>query len=105
MIQVIKDSEIIESAVRLSKKLALSFFSVHLDVFIIRPGEVFNKGIMEVSNETVPERNAVSCALGLGIREIPSPKNMQKSSGRILMKSKVRLQVSNASVPYIINRR
>lgn len=94
MKQFIKDSEIIDCALQLSRKLALSFFSVHLDVYIIEHGEAFSEDRMEFDDDIVPERNIVSCTLELGIREVPSPKQAQMSSGRILMKPKVQLQVS-----------
>ncbi|KAH8117834.1 hypothetical protein DFH11DRAFT_1808134, partial [Phellopilus nigrolimitatus] len=101
MRHLIVESEIVETALRLTEIFRTCFFSVHLDVFLIRPPQAFDSRFMTVANssrkadplDTIP----VLCTIGLGVREVPSAQHAfgkTMTGGRVLLKPKVLVEVS-----------
>ncbi|OCB85340.1 hypothetical protein A7U60_g7646 [Sanghuangporus baumii] len=88
--EVVAESEIIESAMRLSEILKTKLFSIFLDIHVVHPSTDFREDIMKVeTNSTLDAVRArpVLCTLEIGLREVPP----QDRSGRILLKTKVAL--------------
>ena len=87
---VTKESEIIECALILSEMLKTRMFSVHLDVYSVQPGVYFQEETMDADSKKPPRNSRVLCTLEIGLHEmIP-----QSETTRILLKSKVALEVS-----------
>ena len=89
---IIAKSRIIEFALDMSKTLKTKLFSVHLDVFMCSPGELFDEDVMIDDfgiSKNASNQLSVLCPLELGIREVVQRERV----GRVLLKPRVYLQV------------
>lgn len=89
----VKESEIVKFALDLSEMLKTKFFSVCLDLYVIRPDQEFREESMDTDGNTSPESlrgHPVLCTLEIGLRDV----HPQTRPRRFLLKPKVALMVS-----------
>ncbi|EJD00155.1 uncharacterized protein FOMMEDRAFT_159803 [Fomitiporia mediterranea MF3/22] len=103
--QILFKCGVIESAVELAEKLKTSIFSTYIDTYWVKPKLVFDESLMDedgrIGKSDSSHQTLVACTMELGIREIVTDNTATQSrKGRILLKPKVLVEVSDSLLIY-----